>query len=918
MLIDRDGEFQRLAALIASARAGRGGAAVLRGDPGIGKTALIEWLREEAEGFQILASTGVESEAELAFAALADTLRPVLKLRTDIASPQRAALDTALALAPPAVADRFAAYAGAFALIEAAAQKRPLLITVDDAHWLDAPSAEAIAFVAHRLEDVPAVLVVALRPGEGQDLRLPGAEEFPLAALSDEAARRLLDAQPGEPVDSAVARRLLTVAAGNPLALIELPRALGLDERAGRAALSEPLRVGDVITRAFRRRLEGLDTEARRGLVVVAAGIEDSTDALLAACERLGCPVAGLERAEAAGILGIGPERIGFTHPLLRAVALEITPPAELREAHRVLADVIAAERGPERRAWHLALSSVGADEEAAQALEEAGMAAAARTAYATASDALVRSAGLTSDPDARAGRLLRAAGLAQMSGRFPLAAGLLEQGAATAIDPGLSAEIDHLRGLVRIYTGPMDEGIRLLFDSADAVAAHSPARAALMLVDSSMAWGMVGHPAMCIVACRRALQIGALDERGRAKLDLAMGNSLLFVGQGAVIRASAERLERASAGLDPVGPDHHAVVCGIIVQMYMGRFAAGWREVDRAVGACRASGALGPLAFYLAVAGDLAFRTPRWIEGLASAEEGFRIAEETGQIPIAAYTLCVLARLEGAQGREEGARAHLKTAAQLAAMSRTAALDVWGGHALGLLELGLGRHEEAIHALEPVAHLWEREAVRCPEAVPWQHDLVEAYMRSGRIADARRALRALAELAHASGGPQVLALTSRCRGLIDPEYERHFEQALALHAQLPIPFDEARTRLCYAERLRRARKRGRAREQLELSLAGFEALGARPWAERAREELAAAGAPALAPAPPTVEALSPRELQVALAVARGATNREAANALFLSEKTVERHLSAVYAKLGLRSRTELARRLAHEERPAG
>jgi ATP/maltotriose-dependent transcriptional regulator MalT len=344
---------------------------------------------------------------------------------------------------------------------------------------------------------------------------------------------------------------------------------------------------------------------------------------------------------------------------------------------------------------------------------------------------------------------------------------------------------------------------------------------------------------------------------------------------------------------------------------MYVGELDFAQRQIDRAIASLRAAGALGPLAFYLAIEAELAFRRASWADGLAAAEEAAAIAEETGQTPIAGYALALLARLEGASGRDAECRAHLGATERIAAASGSGALLSWGGHALGLLELGLGRHDEAIVALEPVAAVWETESMRCAEVLPWRHDLIEAYVRVGRAPEARRQLRSLAEEAHASGGAGALALTARCRGLIDPDHERHFEEALALHDRLPIPFDVARTRLCYGERLRRDRRRARAREQLEAALAGFDALGARPWADRARAELAAAGAPVPSPPASATESLTPRELQVALAVSRGATNREAAAALFVSEKTIERHLSAVYAKLGLRSRSELARHLA-------
>jgi ATP/maltotriose-dependent transcriptional regulator MalT len=283
------------------------------------------------------------------------------------------------------------------------------------------------------------------------------------------------------------------------------------------------------------------------------------------------------------------------------------------------------------------------------------------------------------------------------------------------------------------------------------------------------------------------------------------------------------------------------------------------------------------------------------------------------------AYALAVLARLEAATGSADACRAHLDASERLAAMSESSALDVWNAHGRGLLELSEGRHDAVVEVLEKAAELWRREGVRCSEAVRWRQDIIESYVRLGRLREARLHLRELAEEATLTGTAATHALVARCRGLMADDHPRHFEEALARHAELDIPFDTARTHLAYGERLRRDRRRTHAREQLGLALEGFEALGARPWAERARGELAAAGVTTAPVSSPLTGRLTPRELQVSLAVARGATNREAASALFLSERTVERHLSATYAKLGVRSRSELTRLLTRaEDPPAG
>lgn len=797
------------------------------------------------------------------------------------------------------------------------ARGTPLVVIVDGAHWLDGPSAEAFAFLARRVDAVPLAFVVARRPDEGVDTPLPGARTLPLSGLGAAAARDLLAASSPEPLDAAVAERLLEVAGGNPLALRELPRTLSPAQRRGRESLPEALRAGDAVSGAFRRRLEALDPTTRTALAVVAAAGDEDADAIRAACHASGVSEDGLERAAAAGILRSAGARVTFVHPLLRAVVLEVLPATRIRAAHRALAAVSGDEPSrAEARARHLAAAAIGPDDAAAAAMEQAAGAAAARTAYGTAQQAMARAAALSGDDDDRARRLLQAAGLAQAAGAFPDAVGLLEQAAAAVRHPGLAAEIDHARGMVRILVGPLDEGIRLLFGSAGTVAAHDPERAATMFVDSSLSWGMAGEPSMCIVACREAMRLNALGDRGRARLELALANSLFFVGRGPEARVLAARAAANAERLDAVGADAMPLVCGMIVMMYAGAFAEGSALAERLDAACRDAGTLGPLPFYLTTEADLRFREGSWARGRAAADEGARLGEETGQIPIAGYGYSILARYDAAMGADDPARVHIARGRAMAAVSRSAALDMWFGHAHGLLEVTRGRWGDAADVLDDVADFWDGAAVRCAQAIPWRQDHIEALVRLGRVVEARRRLRRFVEEAHMASSPQALALATRCRGLIAPDFTVHFEEALSQHAREPVPFEMARTHLLHGERLRRDRRRARARHHLARARGIFAVLGARPWQERADTELLAAGGQVERPSAPGLDVLTPRELQVALLVADGRTNRQTADALFTSEKSVERHLSAAYAKLGLRSRAELARLVAAGGRP--
>lgn len=367
MLIGRRVEREALDAVLERARAGNGSAVLLRGDPGIGKTALLRSL-DDRGGFTVLWTRGFEADATLPFAALVTLLRPVIEHRDGVPDGPRASLEAALAIGPPRSPDRFAAYAGVMSLLERATDAvGPILLSVDDAHWLDPSSAEALAYCARRLEDLPVALVVATRIGEGVEPLLPAAHVLTLAPLADAEARLLLDRAGA--LAAPVADEVLRVAEGNPLALREIPEALTEEERDGRTPLPDPLRVTDAIDAAFRRRIERLSDAARRALAVVAAGIDETAGDVRAVCADLKAGEDAIAEAVAAQVLEESADRLAFTHPLLRAVVLDGTAPAEVREIHRRL----AARSAPDRAGWHLAAAAMGQDEEAAAALDVAG-----------------------------------------------------------------------------------------------------------------------------------------------------------------------------------------------------------------------------------------------------------------------------------------------------------------------------------------------------------------------------------------------------------------------------------------------------------------------------------------------------------------------------------------------------------------
>lgn len=906
MLVGRAPERKRLRASLAAARAGRGSALVVRGEPGIGKTALLEELRAGADGFRVLVARGVESESRLAYAGLSDLVRPVLDRLEQIPEAQRAALRAALALGPPVVPDRFAAYAATLSLLGALAAEGPVLVVVDDAHWLDVPSQEALLFCARRIADEPVAMVAASRERPPERLEVAGVEELELGGLAEEEARRLLERVPGPPLAAGVAARLIELAQGNPLALVELARSLRPEERAGRAALPRTPPAGRAVVRAYRRRIEALDPDARRALLLAATGDDGAPEPLLSALGEGARPA--LARAEAAGLLRLADGRVAVAHPLVRSAAIELAPPEQRRAAHRALAGALDRERDAEQRAWHLAEATVGPDEETAAALEAAAMRAAARTGYAAAASALEGAAGLSAAPGGATRRAIAGSQMAMAAGRTDWALAQLDRADPAAAAPG---EVAHLRGMLLTMTGDLDRAYQLLVRTAREIAAHDPARAAVMLSDAALTRPMAGDCHTGLATAREAFTVARRAPALPPIVLAALGATLTLRGDARAARSLIEELDRVVPDIDPLSAEGQMLVMGTSWRAWIDARELVGERSDAWIARARASGALGFLAFPLLNGCDADVRAGRWARARARAQESADILAETGQLAFLGYVLSTLGLIEAGLGLDQGAREHVALARRNAP-SDVGSVAVYTGAALGLLALGDGDAAAAARELERTAETVERAGLTEPATVSWQPDLVEAYTRLGRIDEARRALATLSEQAHRTGGRWARAVTCRCRGLIDEDIDRHFGEALALHEGIPMPFERARTELCFGQRLRRAGRRTEARAQLERALSAFEDLGAEPWARQAREEIAASGArlrPRRAGRPE--EGLSPRELQVATAVAGGLTNREAAARLFLSEKTIERHLGSVYRKLGLRSRTELAARMA-------
>lgn len=908
MILGRDPELARLDALMDAARQGLGGALVVHGVAGIGKTALLAAARDRAAGLRILSACGTETEAHLPFAALAQLVEPVLDHRGRLPGRQAEALDGALALGPPAQGDRFAVCVATLGLLAAAAEATPVLALVDDAHWLDPASAECLGFVARRLGGTRIALLLAVRDPERA---APGIEELPAlptTALATADARRVLAARaPG--LAAAVRDAVVAAAAGNPLALIEIASQLTPDERSGRAPLPEPLRPGGRLGAVFERRVLALPPATRDALVVAAAAGGGDVATIWQACQALALDGDALESAEADGLVRMAQARLVFVHPLVRSAAYHGAPLPQRRAAHRALAAAIAGDR----RAWHLAAAAPGPDEDAARALQDAGTAAAERRGYVEAAAAYERAAELTPEPDRRARRLRRASNMRIVAGQLDRALARLDELVALGTPTGQDPRLIHTRSLLLIGTGQFAAGYLTLKALAQAsVGVADPLMAAFLHADAAMAALVAGD-------CRDVLALGeraaALlgdgdDARVRANVVSALSAGRVFGRQAAAARADLGTMCALVRQLDPldwqIGSRIHALaihVCNALEAYEEARSLAG-----AALSVLDDAGAVGARANPLSHASDAAYRLGDWDVAWRETAEAIALAEETSADETLVRALVHRARLLAARGFEAESREHAERALAIAERCGIGTIPPYANAALAFLDLSHRRPEAVIARLEGLGEIIATvHGMVHPMIIPWRQDLCEAYAMAGRLDQARREAAILADEADRVGGAAGRAVAARCAGLVVESFDEPFERALALDAERPMRFERARTLLVWGERLRRARRRAEARQRLREAEDVFVALAAAPWCDRAAAELGASGAVRRTPTAASRHELTAQEQRVAATIARGLTIREAAAELFLSPKTVDFHLQQIYGKLAIRSRAELA-----------
>jgi DNA-binding CsgD family transcriptional regulator len=921
MLVGRESERAMIRELIERARAGTAGTMVLSGDAGIGKTALLEHAIEQADGMTVVRALGVETEAELEFSALHELCRPLLGVLPEIPERQAEALRGALGLDPVQVSDRFTIGAATLSLLAAAAEQQPLLVAVDDAQWLDRSSADALVFAARRLEADRSCLLFACRTGEERTFAMPGAHSLELSGLPQDAAAQLLGS---EPVAPSVAEMLVRATEGNPLALIEISRLLSAAQLAGQEPLPDPVPAGTTIERTLMKRVEALPEETQKALLLASTSASLSVDTVGLALSCVGLDLAALEPAEDAGLLLVADGRLTFRHPLVRSALYHGAAPSERRAAHRAFADALVGAERPEERAWHVATAALGPDEEVAAALERAARDAIRRSGYAGAARALERAAALSPDDDARLRRLTEAAEAAWEAGRTDHALALLQQPLERCHEPRLRSRILHLRYQIERLSGSVLEALEQLSAAAELVAELDPQQSVAILVDASEAAIYGAELEAGLSAAERARELAPSDGGAEDILaDLVLGESLLYAGR---VEEGDDRIARATDALER----HRTLRSSprMLTRLALDlttaeRNAEARVAATRAVSLARGQGAVGALSYALDAMAWTDVHTGRWHEAYAAAAEGSGLARETGQANTLVYTLCELAWIEAGRGQEEPCRAHAEEALALTHANHLRFATMYVHCALALLDLGLGRLGDAVGRLREV----DRQMAEIPygrDAFPLPN-LIEALVRLDRMTEAQEAFAERAEHPGTFTGVGPLTrnwgapLLRRCRGLIacDDAFESQFEEALRLHADVADDFELARTHLCYGERLRRAGKRIQARDQLRAALELFDRLGARPWSDRAGQELKATGETVRRRESWQAEELTPQELQIALQVAEGKTNKEAGAALFLSPKTVEYHLTHVYRKLDLSSRAELIRAFAAEPPPA-
>ena len=905
MLLDRLAERAALSSLLEAARRGRSGVLVVRGAPGIGKTALLDYAIESAAGMRIARVAGVESEMELAFAALQQLCAPMLAGLERLPSPQRDALGVAFGLQAGAAPDRFLVSLAALSLLSDVAEHQPLLCAVDDAQWLDRASAQTLAFVARRLLAEPVALVVATREPGGDFRGLPG---LLVGGLRSGDARELLGSVIRGPLDEQVRERIIAETHGNPLALLELPQGIPPAELAGGFGLLDSSGLSARIEDSFRRRLQALPPATQRLLLVAAAEPAGNPALVWQAAARLGIDAEAVSAAEISGLLTIG-ERVTFRHPLVRsAVYRAAASPEDRRAVHGALADATDQRADPDRRAWHRAQAVLGPDEEVAGELERSAGRAQARGGLAAAAAFLERSAALTLDPARRAARALAAAQAKYLAGALDAALGQLAAAEAGPLNELQRAQADLLRAQIAFTSRRGNDAPPLLLTAARRFDRLDPRLARETYLDAlaaaTFAGGLALGGGMREVA---EAALGASPPPGPARPpDLLLDGLALVISEGhsagaPVLRQAVNSFCKTNItreeGLHWLWLACHAA--GILWDY------PGWDVLSaRQVTLAREAGSLTTLPIAFNTRAGVHLFAGEFTESASMVAEADSVSEATGS-SIAPYGALALAVF---RGREAEAASLIETATKDVERRGEGEGLNFVSWATAVLCISQGRYEEALAAAQQSVQdspvLWFAN---------WSlAELIEAAARVGLPELGAGALQRLSEISRTCGTDWALGVEARSRALLSEgkEAESRYQEAIDRLSRAGLRVELARAQLLYGEWLRRQRRGRDGRDQLRSAYESFAAIGAGAFAERARIELRASGGHPPEQAGEVDHNLTAQEALIARLASGGASNPEIAAQLFISRATVAYHLRKVFTKLGISSRSQLARTL--------
>ena len=904
MLHGREPERARLAALLEGASAGRAGTLVVRGAPGIGKSALLDDLAA-TDGFRVLRAQGLESEFPLAFAGVHQLLLPLLPLLDTLPAPQAHALRVAFGAEQGPAVDPFLVALATLALLTAAAESSPVLCLVDDAHWLDTASADALLFTARRLQADRVAVVFSARQGDARAFVAEHLPELELGALPEDAARSVLADRLPDTTPAEVSAALLRQSSGNPLALHELPKALTDDQLRGRAPLPGQLHLTDRVSRVFLDRCRRLPEQVQTLLLVAAADDSGQLAVVRRAAQALGADETAVVQAEQAELLASEGSAVQVRHPLVRSAVHQAATGHERRAVHQALAEALADAGDADRAAWHRAAAADGPDPQVARALEQAGARAERRGGHAAAAAAYERAAQLTGHVGSRAVLQLAAARCAWADGQPVRARSLLDEARAGSDDRLVRADVDRLRGRIEVNVGSAPTAHRVFQSAALAVAADDPARALEMAAAASLLKIYGADSGV-------ALPPGTVDThpaggdppRTVALKHLLTSASLAADGRWqSAVDALRRALDAGPAGLDPevLDPDVLGNLGNAALQL--GHDEAHLRCFTVLLSSARDSGAVMQALYGLPRLAFTQLLRGHWDAVRGTAVEALALSRSAGTRALTAPPLAWLALLAALQGRPE----HSSLLTEL-----DQALQ---GQELGILAdpvHDLSRWAQAAHATEQgdlSGALHCLRSLRVPALTRMAAlDRVEAAVRAGDRGQAEQWTEDIASFAEGTRWPWALSVAEHARALLaDENAPVHFERALREAAAGGRPYDRARTCLAYGELLRRSNRRADARPHLRAALSVFDDLGAEPKAARAREELRASGETARTRDPSTLVALTPMEAQVARLVAQGLSNKDVAAQLWISPRTVAFHLRGVFVKLGISSRGALA-----------